>query len=126
MAPIRLYSYDDRRYVHIVSDRLARLVTGAIAVLIAFGIARWAVEAYNRFGVPDDIRPFWFRVPQLSLAIAGVLVAAVEMAYLSYFTASGRIWRRFRGVTLVFAAFATIWTAIWFIDRLALDHIFLG
>ncbi len=107
------------------SDRVARFVSGAIAVVLIAGIALWAYEARERFNVPGDVRPTWFRGIQVVIAQVGVLATIVEAVYLVYFTATGRTWRRWRGVAIGFAVLAAVWTALWWIDRLLLDSIFL-
>jgi Co/Zn/Cd efflux system component len=111
--------------VYVTSDVLARVISGVVAAVLAAGMARWVIEANHRFFVPHPIRPVQFRVPQLLLAVAGLTAALVQVAYLTYFATTDRIWRRFRGVSITFAVLASAWTAAWLIDRYVLDAVFL-
>lgn len=123
---IRWDRYRGLPEVFVTSDALARTLTGVGAVVMLVGTVLWGVEAWDRFEVPEIVRPAWFRVPQFALALAGIVVAAIEIAYLSYFTAWGIIWRRWRGVTIAFAVVSGVWTAVWLIDRFVLDSVFIG
>ncbi len=122
---VRVDRYRKRRAVFVESDHVARFVSGTIAVVLIAGIALWAYEARERFNVPGDVRPTWFRAIQVVLAQVGVLAATAEAVYLVHFTVTGRTWRRWRGVAIGFAVIAAVWTALWWIDRLLLDSIFL-
>ena len=108
------------------SDRLARVISGAIAAVLVLGGVRWAVEAWRRFAVSDAARPTWFRAPQMLLAVAGMTMSVLLIVYLVHFTGSGLVWRRWRGVAITFGALAASWTVLWWIDRLVLDWIFIG
>jgi hypothetical protein len=88
-------------------------------------MAVWGLEAYQRFGVPDFIRPDWFAVPQLLLALAGLAATLVEAVYLAFYAGWGRIWRRFRGVSITYAVLASAWMIVWLTDRFILDAAFL-
>ena len=109
----------------IASHSLARVIAVVAAVSIVIGSVFWIIEAGNRLDVPDVIRPAWFRTVQFGLAVAGIISAAVEFAYLAYFGLTGRIWRRWRTVTFVFALLASAWTILWLLDRFVLDEFFL-
>jgi hypothetical protein len=118
---IRVDRYHNRPEVYVESDRVARIITGIAAVLITFGTVRLVFEVQDRFAVPDLLRPLWFRLPQLLLGVAAIAISVVEVSYLVMFTITDRIWRRWRGVTILFAIIVSAWTAVWFIDRFALD-----
>jgi hypothetical protein len=123
---MRVDKYHSRREVYVESDRLARLIMVAVVVIVAAGTVGWIVEARKRWSVIDAVRPDWFRVSQLALAIAGIAVALATIVYLSFYAITGRIWRRWRGLTIIFGALAGLWTGLWLIDRFVLDSIFLS
>ena len=68
----------------------------------------------------------WFRVPQFALALVGIVVSSVEVAYLAYYTMTGTVWRRWRGVSIAFGLVSAVWTAVWLLDRFVLDTTFIG
>jgi hypothetical protein len=123
---IRLDSYNGKPEVFVESNRAARLLALAFTLVIVFGTGRWWSEAIDRFEVPDSVRPAGFRVPQRALAFAGIASAVVETVYLLYFTLFGRVWRRWRGVTIVFAVLTFTSTMLWLFDRFLLDQIIAG
>jgi hypothetical protein len=128
-APQRLVRWDwyrRRPELFVTSDPLARAITAVAAVAIVVATVLWWFEAWNRVVVPGIIRPVWFRIPQFALALAGIVTAAVEVAYLADFAVTGTVWRRWRGVTAAFAAVSIVWTALWLLDRFVLDQVFIG
>jgi hypothetical protein len=118
--------YHDRTAVNVTSDGVAQFISAITAIVLLSGMGRWIVEANHRFFVPDAVRPFLFRLPQLLLAVAGLTSALAMVAYLTYFVTTGRIWRRFHGVGITFAVLASLWTVTWLLDRYVLDAIFLN
>jgi hypothetical protein len=113
-------SHRGRPEVYVKSPRVARVGAGLLAVFVAAGTVRWAWAAVELFR-PDELVAAgrviadWYRWTQLILAIAGIAVAAVTFAYLTYFAATGRIWRRWRTVAVTFGALAAVWTILWLI-----------
>jgi type IV secretory pathway TrbD component len=79
----RLDRYHDRPELHIESDHVARIVSGAVAAFILLGLVPWIVEALDQWDVIEPVRPWWFRLPQLLLAAVGVAAAVVEAVYLA-------------------------------------------
>lgn len=122
---VRVDWYHRRPEVYVASATVAQIVSGLIALLVVAGMVRWSIEAYNRYNVPGDVRPFQFRFVQLELAIAGLVAAATLTVYLVYYAATGVIWRFLREVSISFACLASAWTAVWFLDRFVLDAFFL-
>jgi len=113
-------TWGDRRGVpelYIKSPRLARIGAALLTAFVAIGTGQWASTAYELFRprelVCEGCAPDWYRWTQLVLAIAGIIVALITMAYLAYFASSGRIWRRWRGVATTFGILAASWTALW-------------
>jgi hypothetical protein len=112
---------DHRRVpeLYIKSPRLARIGAALLATFVAIGTARWAWVAGLLFRprelVCEGCGADWYRWTQLALAVAGIAVALITMAYLVHFATSGRIWRRWRGVAMTFGALAASWTALWWI-----------
>lgn len=107
--------------VYIRSPKVARVGAGFLAAFVAIGAARWAWAAAALFRplevvcagcAPAD----WYRWSQLLLAVAGIPVALVTMAYLIHFAATGRIWRRWRGVAMTFGILAATWSLLWWVE----------
>jgi len=122
----RLDRYHDHPELHIESDRVARTISGLIAAFIVAGLVLWMDAARDQWNVIELVRPWWVRLPQLLLGVVGIVVAAVEAAYLGYYAATGRVWRRWLGVTLLFAAVTGAWTLLYLVDYFLLDHIFVN
>jgi hypothetical protein len=113
---------DHRRVpeLYIKSPRLARIGAALLAAFVAIGTARWAWVAKRLFRPPELVcegcaPADWYPATQLILAVLGIAVALVTMAYLVHFASSGRIWRRWRGVAMTFGILAASWTALWWI-----------
>lgn len=123
---VRWDRYRGRPELYVESDRVARAVAGIAAVLIVLTMIPWIREAVIRLDVPEFFRPAWFRWAQLLVALAGILAALVEAVYLVHYTLTELVWRRWRGVTIVFAVLASTSTALWLVDRYLLDYVFLG
>ena len=111
-------AYKNHRALYVSSDRLARVVSAIAVVMLVVGAFRWAYEAAARFGVSTFARSDAFRVFQLAVAIAGIAATVVAIVYLTFFTVTGRIWRRWNEVTIVFGVLAGSWTILWWFDRL--------
>lgn len=111
-------SHRGRPEVYVKSPRVARVGAALLAVFVAVGSVRWAWAAVELFR-PDGLAAAgrvtadWYRWTQLVLAIAGIAAAAVTFAYLAYFAATGRIWRRWRTVAVTFGTLAAAWTVLW-------------
>lgn len=114
-----------RPEIYITSERLARAIAATIASFVALATVLWAVQARQRLGVAEVVRPLWFRLPQFGLAVVGIALAAAEVVYLTYFALTGTVWRHWRGLTLGFGLVSAAWTAIWLLDRFALDAVFV-
>lgn len=107
--------YDDHRVLYVRSDALARGLFGVVAVLTVIGTVRWGFEANARF---DSDRAGWFRWIQLAWAVAGIVAAIPAITYSTYYAATGRTWRRWMPVMLVFGLLAGSWTILWWTDYL--------
>ena len=123
---VRWDRYRGRPELYVESDRVARAIAGIAAVLIVLTMIPWIREAMIRLDVPEFFRPAWFRWAQLLVALAGIFAALVEAVYLVHYTLTELVWRRWRGVTIVFAVLASTSTALWLVDRYLLDYVFLG
>ncbi len=116
-------SHRGRMELYIKSDRIARITASALVVLIAIGAALWAWRAAALVRVPVIVcaecspPPDWFRGTQLILAVVGTASALLAMAYLVYFAGSGRVWRRWRGVTATFGILAAAWALLVWANR---------
>lgn len=104
---------------------MARAIAGGAVVLIVLAMVPWIREAVIRLDVPDFFRPAWFRWTQLLVAVAGLVAAVVEGVYLVHYALTDLVWRRWRGVTIVFAILASASTVLWLVDRYLLDYVFL-
>jgi hypothetical protein len=124
---IRVDSYR-RRFlpeIYIESPLLAQVIAGVSAVVIVVGTALWWQEVSVRFAKPDVIRPAWYRTLQWSLGVVGIAAASLQVAYAVYFEWTGRVWRRWRAVSILFLSLSSAWTALWLVDRFLLDQVFL-
>jgi hypothetical protein len=116
--------FGDRRGVpelYIKSPRLARIGAALLAAFVAIGTTWWAWVARALFRqelVCEGCAPDWYPLAQLVLAFAGIAAALVTMAYLTRFAASGRIWRRWTGVSATFGVLAASWTALYWVVRI--------
>jgi hypothetical protein len=108
--------------LYIKSPRVARFGAALLFVFVAIGTYRWARVAYALFRpqgvVCEGCGADWYRWTQLILAVAGIVVAGVVMAYLAFFATSGRIWRRWLKVAMTFGILAATWTTLWWIVKL--------
>jgi hypothetical protein len=121
---MRVDRYRGRPEIYIESPRLARVIAAVSAVVIVVGAAVWWGEVSVRFDQPDVIRPSWYRHLQLALGLAGIAAAACQVVYAGYFAITGRVWRRWRGVSILFLGLSSFWTILWLVDRFALDLVF--
>jgi len=107
--------------LYVTGHRGARIVTAAIAIGIAVGSVFWVREARDRFDVPAILcdgcgPPDWFRWAQLLLAVVGIAAGIVVLVYMVNFVVRQYVWRRWRGVSLVFGVLAAAWTVLWWVD----------
>lgn len=113
-------SHEGRPEVYVESPRVARIGAALLAVFVAAGTVRWVWAAAALFD-PSELAcagcatADWYRWTQLVLALAGIAAAAVTVAYLTYFAATERIWRRWRAVAMTFGALAAAWTILWLV-----------
>ena len=59
------------------------------------------------------------------MSLTGLVAAFVEAVYLVHYAATDLVWRRWRGVTIVFAILASASTVLWLVDRFLLDDVFV-
>ena len=108
---------------YVTGHNSARVLTAAMALGIAIGVVFWVVEARDRFDVPDIVcdgcaPPDWLRWTQLLLAVLGIAAAVVVFVYMVNFVVREFVWRRWRGVSIVFGVLAAAWIALWWLDYL--------
>jgi type IV secretory pathway TrbD component len=121
--PLRIDRYRTKPELYVESDRLARMIAGLVSALVVVGTVWWIDEAVARFGVPEVVRPDWFRWTQLSLAVAGVAGTIFWLVHLVRYTVTGLVWRYWRATTFAFVVAATAWTTLWLLDRFVLDGV---
>ena len=114
---------DDRGVpeLYVTSPRLARFGAALLGAFVVAGSVRWAwvANALSRQElICEGCSADWFQPAQLALAVAGIAVALVTVAYLTYFVTSGRIWRRWRGIAVSFGVLAASWTALYLVVAL--------
>lgn len=109
--------------LYVTDHRAARVLSAVLAVGVAVGTAFWWSAAADRFDVPTLVcagcsPPDWLRWAQLILAVVGIVAAAVQVAYFLNFAARGVVWRRWRGVAIVFGTLAGSYTVLWWVQQL--------
>lgn len=108
--------YQKRLELYVKSDRAVRIGAGVLGGLLILGAVVWARESISLFSptglVCGECAPDWFRWAQAVLALGGVAATFVLVAYLSYFSATGSIWRRRRGVATTFGGLLAAWSIL--------------
>ena len=108
--------YQKRLELYVKSDRVVRIGAGVLSGLLILGGIGWALKSISLFSpvglVCGDCAPDWFRWTQGLLALAGVAATFVLVAYLSFFSATGSIWRRRRGVATMFGGLVAAWSIL--------------
>ena len=122
---VRWDRYRGRPELYVESEGLARATAGFSALVIVLAMVPWIRESVIRLDVPDFFRPAWFRWTQLLVSLVGLVAALVEAVYLVHYAWTDLVWRRWRGVTIVFAILASISTLLWIVDRYLLDRVFV-
>jgi hypothetical protein len=107
--------------LYVTGHNGARVLTAVMAIGIAAGVVLWILEARDRFDVPLLVcdgcaPPEWFRWTQLLLAVVGIAAALVVLVYMVNFTVREVVWRRWRGVSIIFGVLAAAWTVLWWLD----------
>jgi len=116
--------YQKRPELYVKSDRIVRIGAGVLSGLLTLGAVVWALKSISLFSLENinlfsptglvcgDCAADWFRWAQAVLALAGVAATFVLVAYLSYFSTTGSIWRRRRGVAATFGGLLAAWSIL--------------
>lgn len=100
----------------VTDERRARLGAAALAVLLAVIGVVWFRTAIDLFSPPDLVcegcADDWFRRSQLVLALGGIVLLGVSIAYLVHIAATGRTWRRRRVVSTAAAVAMGAWALL--------------
>jgi hypothetical protein len=108
--------YQKRFELYVKSDRVVRIGAGVLSGFLVLGAVIWTLESISLFSptglVCGECAPDWFRWTQGVLALAGVAATFVLFAYLAYFSATGSIWRRRRGVATMFGGLVAAWSIL--------------
>lgn len=103
--------------LRLVDERWPRIAAGILAATTVIGIVFWIrtvsvlLAWCGRGQLSANCVPpaGWVRVSLLTVAIPGILFGIAAAAYLASFAASGRTWRRWRGVTYAFGVLVVAW-----------------
>jgi hypothetical protein len=109
------------REIRIRSHTVARRVAGTLGVLIAVVTIFWVRNAWAWFDPCGDVSSTqlcnepsaWFRFPQFTLAVVGVITGTTIAAYLLRFAVVGRIWRGSHRAAVVHGSVVFLWLVVW-------------
>jgi hypothetical protein len=86
-------------------------------VVQTVAVGAWAYRAWKLWSEPATLcrgscEETWFKWTQATLAVAGIILAFVLVAYLLRIAFVDRTWQRRRTLTIVFGAVAASWSGL--------------
>ena len=112
--PVWFDAHRGKREVRLRSRRRARVTAAAVAGVVAVSLVRWGWVSAELAG-RDDLNDSWSWLAgvQLAIAIPGIIVGVVALAYVTLLAVTGTTWRRWREVAGAFFAFVVAWGAVY-------------
>lgn len=105
----------DKEWV-VTDERRVRSGAWILGGLMLVGSAVWARSTMLLFNPPEDVcegcAPDWFRWTQFLLALVGIALALVAVAYLVNIARTGRTWIRRRQWTTALAVTVAAWVVL--------------